>query len=78
MHTARRDNRDDFLGTCTYLASKVACILPDKDPKSQRFKQNGNFKGRKIGKRRVAADGTNPSNRNAFNGRKENGVAISY
>ena len=34
MYTSRKDFKADFSGACTYLASDIARIFPEKDPES--------------------------------------------
>jgi len=74
VHTARKHYKDDFAGACTYLASEIARIFPDKDPESQQYRTSSRDTSSR-GKRCVATAA--PGGHQHKKRRKENGVDIS-
>ena len=68
-----KNNKYNFSGACTYLASEFSRIFTKKDPESQIFKYNGYSKGGRNVNRRIYVAWINHSNKNNYHGKKDNG-----
>ena len=76
VHTAREYFKADFAGACTYIASEISRIFPEKDPVSQRYRNSGrDTSNKRCNKRHVASAASRCCQHKKD--RKENGVYIS-
>ena len=76
MYTAIKYFKEEFSGACTYLASEIARIFPEKDPGSQQYRTSGRDTSKNCGNNR-RVDSATPGGRKHKKGGKDNGVDIS-